>query len=307
MRSIGAALLGALALVTGCQPDTQRFEFESPHMGTLFRIVLYASDSLAARQAVDAAFARVDSLNAHLSDYLPESELNRLSDTAGQDTFVSVSNDLWTVLLRAQEVSQATDGAFDVTVGQLTRMWRRAIRRNTLPDSVELAVARATVGYQSMDLDQRTQCVRLQLAGTRLDLGGIAKGYAADAALSVLRAHGFDRALVDAGGDIVAGAPPPGRDGWRVDLPGGRSTELANGAVAVSGDEFKYVEAGGVRYSHILDPQTGYGTTHVPVVEYFAPDAMTADAHASALLVLRARIISHPTDDTPKDNHENSP
>ncbi len=278
-------------------------------MGTLFRVVLFASDSLAAERAAGAAFARVEALNAILSDYAPDSELNRLSDTAGQDTFVTVSADLWTVLRRAQNVSQATDGAFDVTVGQLTRLWRRAIRRNELPDSAEIAQARATVGFTSLVLDstgvigsepgRRVLRVRLQRAGTRLDLGGIAKGYAADAALAVLQERGFHRALVDAGGDIVAGAPPPDRDGWSIDLPDGETTSLANGAVAVSGDTYRFVEAGGTRYSHIIDPQTGYGTTQVPTVVYFATDAMTADAWASAQLVLEARIMSHPSDKTP--------
>ena len=272
----------------------ERYAFNRAQMGTQFNIVLYAPDSLHARRAADAAFARIDTLNQHLSDYLSESELSRLSATAGSDRDVPVGDDLWTVLQNAQRLAAQTDGAFDVTVGVLTRLWRWAMRRGRLPPDDELAQAREAVGYQHLVLDSVARTARLDRPGMRLDLGGIAKGYAVDEALTVLQAHGLPHALIDGGGDIRLGEPPPGQRGWRVELTtvradGQRTTEarlLARRAIATSGATYRYVEVDGIRYSHILDPRTGMGLTDERVVTVIAPTGMQADALASAFSVL---------------------
>ena len=129
------ALLLALVCVAasplGVQP-LERYAFSRGQMGTTFNIVLYAPDSVLARRAAEAAFARIDTLNQRLSDYLADSELSRLSATAGQGRAVPVSDDLWAVLMAAQRMAEQTDGAFDVTVGPLTRLWRWAMRRTHL-------------------------------------------------------------------------------------------------------------------------------------------------------------------------------
>jgi thiamine biosynthesis lipoprotein len=129
--------------------------------------------------------------------------------------------------------------------------------------------------------------------GMRLDLGAIAKGYATDEALAVLRRLGLPRALVNASGGISAGAPPPGRDGWRVavaplepDAPPSQFLRVVNGAVATSGDTWQFVEIDGKRYSHIIDPRTGWGLTTHSSVTVLAPDGMTADGLATAVSVL---------------------
>ena len=119
-----------------------------------------------------------------------------------------------------------------------------------------------------------------------LDLGGIAKGYAADAAVRVLSEHGIEAVLVDAGGDVAVGAPPPDETGWLVDLPNGESIRLAHAAVATSGDAYRFVTVDGVRYSHIVDPRTGLGVVGQPTVTVVAPNATTADALASAVSVM---------------------
>jgi thiamine biosynthesis lipoprotein len=126
-----------------------------------------------------------------------------------------------------------------------------------------------------------------------LDLGAIGKGFAADEALAVLARSGISRALIDAGGDIVASAPPPGTPGWRVEIPtvddgtvGSETVWLSDCAVATSGDKYRYVEVGGVRYSHIIDPATGLGLTERRITIVFAPTAAGADALASAVNVL---------------------
>ncbi len=287
-------LIGLCWSVEGRAQPLERYAFSQGQMGTTFNIVLYAPDSALARRAADAAFARIDTLNQRLSDYLADSELSRLSATAGEGQAVPVSDDLWTVLKAAQHLAEQTDGAFDVTVGPLTRLWRWAMRRNRLPPEDELEQARQAVGYRHLALDSAARAVCLKKPGMRLDLGGIAKGFAVDEALAVLQAHGLTRVLVDGGGDIRLGDPPPNARGWRIEVSrvmadGERVQEerfLARKAVATSGATYRYVEVDGVRYSHILDPHTGMGLSDERLVTVIAPTGMQADALASALSVL---------------------
>ena len=280
----GAAGLG----VPQSAPPLQRFEFAEPHMGTEFRVVLYAPDSAGAAYAARAAYAKVARLDSILSHYRAGSELSRLSATSGGEVAEPISGELWAVLAEALVWSERTGGAFDPTVGPLTRLWRWSSRREALPDPQRLARALGLVGREFLVLDRAGRSAHLTKVGMALDLGGIGKGYAADAALEVLEYEGVASALVDAGGDIVVGAPPPGQPGWVVDLPSGRRHLLAHSAVATSGDRFRYFEVDGVRYSHIVDPWTGLGTTGSRTSTVLAPDASTADVLASALLVLDA-------------------
>ncbi|RMG66019.1 MAG: FAD:protein FMN transferase [Bacteroidetes bacterium] len=286
-----ALFTGWLGTLLPGQP-VSRYSFSAPHMGTTFRLVLYAPDSLTAARAAAAAWEEVARLNAIMSDYQRDSELNRLSATAGQEQWVTVSPPLWEVLSYAQQISRRTRGAFDVTVGPLSRLWRRAFRQGELPDSAAMAQARAVTGYQYLWLDASGQRVQLAQAGMRLDLGGIAKGYTADRLLALLAdAHGLHQVLVDAGGDLRIGDPPPARAGWEVLLPGPDSQQLvlANCAIATSGDTYRYLERGGTRFSHIIDPRSGWGMSQRRLVTVIAPTGMCADAWASALSVVSLR------------------
>ena len=286
-RSLGAALcVSVLIAAPLTAQDLQRFAFGRSQMGTQFSVVVLASDSLLAQKGAEAAFARIDTLNGRLSDYLSGSELSRLSGTAGSGKAVSVSDDLWTVLNEAQRVARLTDGRFDPTVGPLTRLWRWAFRRNMLPPAADLEVAHALVGHQFLNLEANDRTVRLAQRGMRLDLGGIAKGFAADEALKVLEANALPHAVVDAGGDIALGAAPPDSAGWTVALEPAGEVFLAGCGIATSGSRYRYIEQGGVRYSHILDPRTGMGVTHERTVAVIAPTAMEADALASAASVM---------------------
>lgn len=289
--------LGLGALGVAQEPSLRRFEFRQPHMGTTFRIVLYAPDEATAQKAAKAAFARVAELNRIMSDYLPDSELMRLCKKSGGAP-VEVSADLFRVLKEAEAFAAQTDGAFDVTVGPLVRLWRRARRTRTLPSADELKRALARVDSRKVRLSATGRTVQLLLMGMLLDLGGIAKGYAADAALAVLRRHGVTRALVAAGGDIAVAAAPPGAAGWEIGIaplkePGAAPTHrllLQNAAVSTSGDLYQAVEIDGTRYSHIVDPKTGLGLVGRRSVTVIAPNATTSDALATALCVLdRAR------------------
>ncbi len=269
----------------------RRYEFESKHMGTTFRVVLYATDRPTAENAAKAVSRRVDELEKVMSDYDAKSELMRLCRSeAGKP--VPVSEDLFEVLRKAQEVSRKSDGAFDVTVGPLVRLWRNARRTQQLPDPEELAAAKAKVGYEKVVLDPKKRTVTLKVPGMRLDLGGIGKGFAADEGLAVLRKLGITRALVAASGDIAVGDAPPDADAWVVEIaPLGkgmpaRRVELVNAAVSTSGDLEQFVVINGVRYSHVLDPKTGLGLTGRRSVTVIARHGVQSDSLSKAASIL---------------------
>jgi thiamine biosynthesis lipoprotein len=262
-------------------------------MGVPFKLVLYAADEAAANSASEAAFSRVAELNRILSDYDPNSELSRLSQGAPQAQGVPVSGPLWLVLERSQQLADATDGAFDVTVGPYVRLWRRARREKEMPSALRLQEARDAVGYKYLELDAENRTARLLRPRMRLDLGGIAMGYAVDEALKVLRERGISRALVDASGDIAVGDPPPGKPGWTIDVmplsadgTPARRVVLANAAVTTAGDAHQHVVLDGKRYSHIVDPRTGLGMTDRVGVAVIARDCLTADSLDTAASVL---------------------
>jgi thiamine biosynthesis lipoprotein len=293
-----ASAVIALAVLRLADPgpgpgDPTRFEFTQIHMGSEFKLILYSTDEPTARRASDAAFTRIAALDSALSDYNPASELNRLCDAAGGPP-VAVSDDLFAVLDRSLALSRESGGAFDVTIKPVVRLWRRAFRQKELPDPRELAEARALVGYQMLHLDPAARTARLERPGMRLDLGGIAKGYASDAAQAVLREHGITAALVAAAGDIVVSDPPPGEPGWRVGIAPLESSEssptelllLSHAAISTSGDAERFAVIGGVRYAHIVDPHTGVGLIDRASVSVVAKDGTTADSLATTVFVL---------------------
>jgi FAD:protein FMN transferase len=263
-------------------------------MGIPFRIVLYASDPLVATNAAEAAFQRISQLNDTLSDYDTDSELSRLSQTAGLGRTVPVGPDLWRMLSQGQQLARETDGAFDITCGPVVSLWRKARREKQLPDAVKLEEARRAVGYEKLELDSRLRTARLHVPYMRLDLGAIAKSYAVDEALAVLRSHGIRSALVAGAGDMAVSEPPPETHGWRIEIPPldvtnappGTFVLLRHQALATSGDLFQHVEIDGVRYSHIVDPRTGVGLTDHSLVVAIARDCTTANTVATSVSVM---------------------
>ena len=264
-------------------------EFTQVHMGLPVRLVLHAADRAAAESAARDAFARIAALDRMMSDYRPDSELRTIERSRQP---VRVSPELMAILRRAIDIAQATGGAFDPTVGPLVALWREARTSGRLPDSAALDTARQRAGWRSLELDPAASTVRLRLDGMRLDLGGIAKGYILQEALHILRSRGVTRALVESGGDIVLGDAPPDRAGWRIEVPGAgaefaaRAAQLTNAALSTSGPGAQFVEIGGIRYSHVIDPRTGLGLTNNVTAHVIAPDGATADALATALTVL---------------------
>lgn len=288
MRSF--LLIGLAALTSGQLPaqGVERFEFSEPHMGATFRIVLYAENETLARAGAMTAFTLISRLDSLFSDYRADSEISLLTSEPGLGKSLPISSELWTLLRVAQEWSRKTAGAFDVTIGPLSKLWRWSVRRGELPDAARVEAARDRVGYRLLCVNPDVAAVRFLREGMSLDLGGIAKGFAADAAVAELARMGIHSVLVDAGGDLALGDAPPGESGWRIALPQpeGGTLMLTHAGVATSGDAYRWLEFNGVRYSHIIDPATGLGVPDAPVVVVIAADATSADVLASSLTVL---------------------
>lgn len=284
--------------------ESERYEYLEYKMAVPVRLILYAPSKEDADQAAEAVYQRFDALNEVMSDWSPESEIIRACRAARTGERVPISDDLYRVLALARRYTELTQGAFDVSVSPVVKLWRRSRRMGTLPPEPNLTQAKALVGQQNWSLDSPDNpdnpdspdspgaALSLAAEGVRLDLGGIGKGFAIDEAFEILRARGLYSVLIDAGGDIRLGNPPPGKEGWVVTLASlDKETPLETRvvhdlAIATSGDTFQFVEIEGVRYSHIIDPRRGEPLTQRRVVSVLAPTAAEADALASGFTVL---------------------
>jgi thiamine biosynthesis lipoprotein len=286
-----------LLTVAGCSPpftSALRLAETRRLMGVPWTITVCAADKATGRAAIAAGFTEVERLERVLSDYDPESELSRLSALAPMAAALPVSPDLWRVLEQAVALRDQTGGSFDPAIGRLTTLWRQARRSERLPVTEKVNAALTTVGPDALVLDSATRGVRLPKPGTRLDLGGIGMGYAADRALEAIAAAGVAAAMIDASGDVAVSDAPPGTAGWRIVVAplGARALQpsetllLVHAAVTTSGDAFQAVEIDGRRYSHIVDPRTGLGVAGSAAVTVIAPDCTTADALATTASVL---------------------
>jgi FAD:protein FMN transferase len=286
---LGAGLMGTPPTA----PSQVRFQYERTEMAVPIKLVLYALDQDTANRAAEAVFQRLHRLNSELSDYDPESELRQLCDTSGGGVAVPVSDDLWRVMVHAQALAERSQGAFDVTIGPVIRVWRLARQFQKMPPQELIDHERQLVGYELVRLVPEQRAIELKKTGMRLDLGGIAKGFALDEALAVLRKQGITRAMLHAGGDIRLGDPPPDKPGWTLGIapreakgPPRFYLSLSRCAVATSGDMWQYVELGGKRYSHIVDPKTGLGLTDRSTVVVVGPDGITTDGLSKVVSVL---------------------
>ena len=291
---LACAGCGRGAAVHGSPADgtTVRVAATRPLMGVAWTITVHARNRETGELAIAAGFAEAERLERILSDYDPESELSRLSAAAPTREPIRVGDDLWAMLARANDIRGLSEGAFDITVGPLTTLWRQSRRSGHLPRPEKLAAALAAVGGNAVVLDCEARTVSLTRPGMRLDPGGIGMGYAADRVFALLASRGIASAMVDASGDVAVSAAPPGTDGWRIEvapMPGDRAGQvvvLENAAITTSGDARQFVEIDGRRFSHIVDPRTGLGVAGPAAVTVIAPDCTTADAVATAASVL---------------------
>ncbi|MCP5537146.1 MAG: FAD:protein FMN transferase [Akkermansiaceae bacterium] len=270
----------------------ERYTYHQAMMGTRFQITLYAQSKTMADEAAMAAFRYADQVNTACSDYDVTSELMQLNDSPANKT-IPVSPLLYDVLAKARDVAAATNGAYDPTLGHHSYNWRMARRKMQLPTAGKINQAKASSGWQKYQLDPTNQAVTKTISNMRFDLGGIAKGYAADGMLRILMAHHISQASITAGGEVRLGDPPPGRDGWEVTLStldanhrlSPHTLTLSNCAISTSGDLHQSITINGQRYSHIVDPATGLGLTTRRSATVIGETCTQTDALATALCV----------------------
>jgi FAD:protein FMN transferase len=292
MKKIVFILLIINSLSTYSQ--SKKYTFSQPKMGSPLNITLYSDDSTKANQIATEAYKIADSLNLIYSDYLENSELSLLSKKSGTNEFTKVSPALWDILNLSAKASKQSKGAYDITVGSIVKLWRKARKEKVLPDENILKKILQSVGYQYVILDSTSQSVKSLRPNMQLDLGGIAKGYLAQVIVDFCKNKGIEKVLVDAGGDLAMATQ---RDKpWKIGITIPNSEELIprylilqNQAVATSGNMYQFVEIGGKKYSHIVNPRTGLGVTHQRNVTVIAPDGAMADWLATACSVLSVK------------------
>ena len=266
-------------------------EYTELLMGTDVRILVDSNESDALIKAVKSAYEEGNRLNKIFSDWDAESEISRFSKSSQDSRSFPLSKELWDVLTFSQRLSQKSKGAFDVTIGPASRLWRIARHQQRMPDTQKIESTLKRTGYQKLSLYESDHSAKLDAPGMVIDLGGVAKGYIGDRMLDIMKSHGFSRCLIDAGGDLIIGDPPNSRNGWRIEVGGISdsiipSIELSNCAVATSGDIEQYLEIDGIRYSHLIDPRTGKGIVGRRQATFIARNGMLADAYASTCLII---------------------
>ncbi len=245
-----------------------------------------------ARQAVNAAFAAVEQIDRDMSLYRPESDIGQVNQLAAQRE-VPVRDSTATVLREALSVARASRGALDVTITPLLTQWGFYGARQQAPGPTQIEAALALVDHRRVYLDDANDTVRLAQPGMRLDLGGVAKGYAVDRAVTALQQNGVRQGMVNAGGDLRLLGRHPDDDPWVVGIQHPLATarlllalSLDGGAVATSGNYLRYRVYNGRRHGHVLHPQRGYPADTALSMTVVAPTAMRADALATAALVM---------------------
>jgi len=268
-------------------------------MGTFSRVVVIARGEKTAQRCIEAAFEVQDRIESLMSDYREDSELSKVNREAAQGP-VAVSEMTFEVLQQSVHFSRLSEGAFDVTVGPLVDLWRKAGRTNHAPTKEALAEARRKVGSDKLILDEKNRTVRFAVEGMRIDLGGIGKGYAVDKAVEAMQKQGAMGGMVDLGGNIRCfGRPPQGQTRWRIGLQDPNVAPdalgpvkpllvlaLTNESVATSGDYRRFVMVQGQKQSHVIDTTTGKGANKLVSDTIIAADATTADALSTVVNVL---------------------
>ena len=272
-----------------------RFSFTESKMGAPFTIIFYSNDSIQAASIAKRCFALVDSFNFIFSDYIDSSELSKLSKSAGVNSLpVSLSPAMYDILIQSKKAFELSEGAFDITMGPLSKLWRKARRQHQFPADSTVKRIRNLIGFDKLVFDTLQKTIRLTQEGMQLDLGGIAQGYVAQKVINFLHSQGVNNALVNASGDIVVSGAPINKDGWVVGVNIPEKTDellnqkllLKNRAITTSGDAYQYIEKDGIRYSHIINPASGYGVTFQRNVTVIAADGTTADWLATACSIL---------------------
>lgn len=276
----------------GCTPAPERFHAARPLMGTVVEITLYHADQDRARELMDRAFAEMERIERLMSTRIAASEVARINREAYPGP-ITVEREVFDLIEQSLVAWRETSGAFDITVGPLMQLWPLYRAEKILPGDGQIGEALERVGSDRIVLDPAQNTIAFKKPGMSIDLGGIAKGYAIDRAIGLLRAGGVASALVNAGGDLYALGFKPDGTPWRVGVRHPRrpddliaTLEVHDIAVMTSGDYERYFIKDGRRTSHIIDPRTGFSVRGTASVTLSAASATRADALATGVLVL---------------------
>ena len=268
------------------ETQLMRVEAERPLMGTMFRVCTYTEDLEAGYEVMEKAFDVAEEFGQRATDYVPDSELNKL--TRGPvGVPQEVSENLFEVLLLGRDLAVKTEGIYDPTFGPLTHLWRLSKRVRSVPSEEQIAAARERCGIEFLKFDEEAKTITILRERMQLDLGGIGKGFAADLIFDHLVEAGYENSLVVAGGDLRIGDPPPDKEGWEVSLRTFRmspmsSISLKNCAVSTSGDLYQNFQSDGTQYSHLIDLETGLGLTSRRAASVILPMAKLTDPLATS-------------------------
>lgn len=287
--AVAAWVLTALASISIATPDaareTTRIDLSDQAMGTTFSVVIHGRDRARLERAGRAALDEAQRLDRLLSNYRPDSEWSEVNRSAAERP-VRVSRELFELVAASVGYSRLSDGAFDLTVGPLMRVWGFFKGEGTLPDRADVAAALPRVGFRHVRLDRRHMTIRFDVPGLELDPGGIGKGYAVDRMVAVLKGYGISCALVSAGGSSIygLGAPPDAPQGWPITIrspTNPRETAarvtLRNMSLSTSGSYEKFFRANGRLYAHIMDPRTGAPAEGAVLVSVVAPATIESE------------------------------
>ena len=276
-------ILGLVILsITGCARNRLYTE-KRLLMGTVVEVISPY------KEAAKIAFKEIERIEKVFSVYIENSAISHLNETG----FLNTNFEVTSLFLKSNKFYEATKREFDITIGPLTEIWREALEKNKLPQESDIKVAKELVGFNNVHIDEKLESIKLMKKGMRVDLGGIAKGYAVDKAVKELKRNGIDSAIINAGGDIYCIGTKFDKP-WQIGLQHPRNRdelydtlELKDLAVVTSGDYERWMEIEGKKYSHIISPKTGYpvesGIISVTVV---AKDTITADAVATCVFLL---------------------
>ncbi|MCK8142644.1 FAD:protein FMN transferase [Flavobacterium sp. I-SCBP12n] len=261
-------------------------------LGSPFEVTAVAKDTLAANLYIDMAVAETKRIENLISDWIPTTQISEVNRNAGIKP-VKVNSEVFDLVARALKISEITDGAFDISYASMDKIWKFDGTMKTMPTKEAIKKSVEKIGYKNVILDKKEQTIFLKIAGMKLGLGGIGQGYIADKVKDLLFSKGCISGIINVSGDINAWGKQPDGKLWTIGIVNPLNKNkifatfpLEDSAVETSGSYEKYVIFDGIRYSHIIDPRTGYPAKGVVSVSVFAKQTEIADALATGIFVM---------------------
>lgn len=274
----------------------QAFKRTLKLMGNRFEVTIVAKTETEANSFIDIGIEEIIRIEKLISSWDAGSETSAINAQAGIKP-VKVSSELFQLIERAIRLSKLTNGAFDISYASMDKIWKFDGSMTEMPSDEKIKASVAKVGFQNIELDKNASTVFLKKEGMKIGFGAIGKGYAADKAKDLLIKKGVSAGIINASGDMNTWGKQPNGDFWKVAItnPMNKNKAFAlipitEGAVVTSGDYEKYVSFNGVRYTHIIDPRTGYPASGIISATVFAPKAELADALATSIFVMGIEV-----------------